>query len=179
MKGLTDIPGIRVGHVSDFDAITGCTAILCEQGAVAGVDIRGSASGTEDTPALDPLHLDEAIHGILLAGGSAFGLEAASGVRRYLERAARAYSSAGSRYPSWRRHSVRSGHRQRQRAAEHGDGRSRRGGRNRRCRGRGMRGRGHRRHSRQDSGMAQAMKSGIGSFTVVMPGGVLVAAWWR
>ena len=49
MKGLTDIPGIRVGHVSDFEAITGCTAILCEQGAVGGVDIRGSASGTEET----------------------------------------------------------------------------------------------------------------------------------
>jgi L-aminopeptidase/D-esterase-like protein len=85
MKGLTDIPGIRVGHVSDFDAITGCTAILCEQGAVGGVEIRGSASGTEETPALDPFHVDPVLHGILLAGGSAFGLEAASGVRRYLE----------------------------------------------------------------------------------------------
>ena len=85
MKGLTDIPGIRVGHVSDFDAITGCTAILCERGAVGGVDIRGSASGTEETPALDPTHVDPTVHGILLSGGSAFGLEAASGVRRYLE----------------------------------------------------------------------------------------------
>jgi L-aminopeptidase/D-esterase-like protein len=85
MKGLTDIPGIRVGHVSDFHAITGCTAILCEQGAVGGVDIRGSASGTEETPTLDPLHVDPVVHGILLTGGSAFGLEAASGVRRYLE----------------------------------------------------------------------------------------------
>ncbi len=85
MKGLTDIPGIRVGHVSDFDAITGCTAILCEAGAVGGVDIRGSASGTEETPTLSPLHVDPVVHGILLAGGSAFGLEAAAGVRRYLE----------------------------------------------------------------------------------------------
>ena len=86
MKGLTDIPGIRLGHVSDFEAITGCTAILCEQGAVGGVDIRGSASGTEEIATLDPLHVDPQVHGILLTGGSAFGLEAASGVRRYLER---------------------------------------------------------------------------------------------
>jgi L-aminopeptidase/D-esterase-like protein len=85
MKGLTDIPGIRAGHVSDFDAITGCTAILCDGGAVAGVDIRGSASGTEEIEALDPGHVTDRIHAVLLAGGSAFGLEAASGVRRYLE----------------------------------------------------------------------------------------------
>lgn len=85
MKGLTDIPGIKVGHISDYEAITGCTAILCEQGAVGGVDIRGSASGTEETPTLDPGHITPQIHAVLLAGGSAFGLEAASGVRRYLE----------------------------------------------------------------------------------------------
>ena len=79
MKGLTDIPGIRVGHVSDFDAITGCTAILCEQGAVGGVDIRGSASGTQEIDTLDPDMSTDQVHGILLAGGSAFGLEAAVG----------------------------------------------------------------------------------------------------
>ena len=67
MKGLTDIPGIRVGHVSDFQAITGCTAILCEAGAVGGVDLRGSASGTEEIATLDPLHITPQIHGILLA----------------------------------------------------------------------------------------------------------------
>jgi L-aminopeptidase/D-esterase-like protein len=84
MKGLTDIPGIRVGHVSDYQAITGCTAILCEQGAVCGADLRGSATGTQEIDTLRPGHLVERIHGISLAGGSAFGLEAASGVRRYL-----------------------------------------------------------------------------------------------
>lgn len=99
MKGLTDIPGIRVGHVSDFDAITGCTAILCEQGAVGGYEIRGSASGTEETPALDPLHVDPVAHGILLAGGSAFGLEAASGVRRYLETRGAGVSTPAGRIP--------------------------------------------------------------------------------
>src|SRR5215471_11411530 len=84
MKGLTDIPGLRVGHVSDFDAITGCTAILCETGAVCGVDIRGSASGTQEIETLRPGHVTDRIHAVTLAGGSAFGLEAASGVRRYL-----------------------------------------------------------------------------------------------
>ena len=74
MKGLTDIPGIRVGHVSDFEAITGCTAILCEQGAVAGVDIRGSASGTQEIDTLSPLHVSDRIHGISLAGGRVWGL---------------------------------------------------------------------------------------------------------
>ncbi len=86
MKGLTDIDGIRVGHVSDYEAVTGCTAILCEQGAVCGADLRGSATGTQEIDTLRPGHLVERIHAITLAGGSAFGLEAASGVRRYLAR---------------------------------------------------------------------------------------------
>src|SRR5271170_8081460 len=84
MKGLTDISGIKVGHVSDFKAITGCTAILFENGAVAGVDVRGSATGTQELDTLNPLHVTDRIHGICLAGRSAFGLEAASGVRNYL-----------------------------------------------------------------------------------------------
>src|SRR5215469_14787806 len=85
MKGLTDIPGIRVGHASDYDAITGCTAILCEGGAAGGVDIRGAATGTQEIDVLRPTHITDRVHAIVLAGGSAFGLEAASGVRRYLE----------------------------------------------------------------------------------------------
>lgn len=85
MKGLTDIPGIRVGHVSDYDSITGCTVVLCEGGAVGGVDIRGAATGTEEIDVLSPTHITDRVHAVVLAGGSAFGLEAASGVRRYLE----------------------------------------------------------------------------------------------
>ena len=82
---MTDIPGILVGHASDYDGLTGCTAILCEAGAAAGGDIRGSATGTEEWDLLHPHHVTERIHAVVLAGGSAFGLESASGVRRYLE----------------------------------------------------------------------------------------------
>jgi L-aminopeptidase/D-esterase-like protein len=74
-----------VGHASDYDALTGCTVILCEGGAAGGVDIRGAATGTEEIDVLRPAHIAERVHGVVLAGGSAFGLEAASGVRRYLE----------------------------------------------------------------------------------------------
>src|ERR1700720_4406232 len=85
MKGLTDVPGILVGHVSDYEGLTGCTVVLCEGGAVGGADLRGSATGTEEFELFNPLHVTERIHAVVLAGGSAFGLEAASGVRRFLE----------------------------------------------------------------------------------------------
>ncbi|MBL8290801.1 MAG: P1 family peptidase [Bryobacterales bacterium] len=85
MKGLTDIEGIRVGHASDFEGLTGCTAILCEQGAVGGIDVRGSATGSTEWDVLSPGHVTEKIHGVVLTGGSAFGLESVSGVRRHLE----------------------------------------------------------------------------------------------
>jgi L-aminopeptidase/D-esterase-like protein len=82
---LTDIPGFRVGHRSDTEGCTGCTVILCPEGTVGGVDVRGSAAGTRELDALSPLHLVPHVHGVLLAGGSAFGLDAASGVMRFLE----------------------------------------------------------------------------------------------
>ncbi len=99
MKGLTDIPGILVGHASDYEAITGCTAILCEQGAVAGVDVRGSATGTEELNLLDPMHVTDRIHAVVFAGGSAFGLEAASGVRRWLEHKGIGFNTGHARVP--------------------------------------------------------------------------------
>jgi L-aminopeptidase/D-esterase-like protein len=99
MKGLTDIPGIRVGHASDYEALTGCTVILCEAGAAAGCDIRGAATGTEEFDLLSPLHLTERIHAVVLAGGSAFGLEAASGVRRYLEQKGVGFATGAARVP--------------------------------------------------------------------------------
>jgi L-aminopeptidase/D-esterase-like protein len=85
MKGLTDIGGIKVGHATDLEALTGCTVVLCEGGAAAGVDIRGGATGTEEMDVMSPLHIAPEVHAVVLSGGSAFGLEAASGVRRYLE----------------------------------------------------------------------------------------------
>ena len=70
MKGLTDIEGIKVGHASDFDALTGCTAILCPAGAVAGVDARGGGTGTQEFDTMSPLHVTDAIHAVVLAGGA-------------------------------------------------------------------------------------------------------------
>src|SRR5512138_3364377 len=84
-NAITDVTGIEVGHAQDEEALTGCTVILCRKGAVAGVDVRGSAPGTRETDLLDPLNLVNKVHAIVLAGGSAFGLDAASGVMRYLE----------------------------------------------------------------------------------------------
>jgi L-aminopeptidase/D-esterase-like protein len=84
-NAITDVPGLRVGHAHDLEALTGCTVVLCEAGAVGGVDQRGGAPGTRQTDAMQPLHLVNAVHAVVLAGGSAFGLEAATGVMRYLE----------------------------------------------------------------------------------------------
>ena len=99
MKGLTDIPGIHVGHATDLDGLTGCTAIICESGAVAGVSVAGFASGSEELDVLSPAHIAPAIHGICLAGGSAFGLEAASGVRYFLEKKGVGFRFGASRIP--------------------------------------------------------------------------------
>ncbi len=99
MKGLTDIAGIRVGHASDYEGLTGCTVILCDGGAVAGCDIRGSATGTEELDVLSPGHLTDRIHAVVLAGGSAFGLEAASGVRRFLEQQGVGFPTPAARVP--------------------------------------------------------------------------------
>ena len=82
---IIDVPGIKVGHETNESALTGCTVILCPDGAVGGVDQRGGAPGTRETDLLRPMHMVEKIHAVLLAGGSAYGLDAASGVMRYLE----------------------------------------------------------------------------------------------
>lgn len=96
---LTDVPGIRVGHAHDLQALTGCTAILCEQGAVGGVDQRGGAPGTRETDLLRPMHLVERVHAVLLTGGSAFGLDAAGGVMRYLEERGVGFETGAARVP--------------------------------------------------------------------------------
>ena len=84
-NSITDVPGIRVGQAEDLEALTGCTVVLCTDGAVGGVDQRGGAPGTRETDLLRPMHMVEKVHAIVLAGGSVFGLDAASGVVRYLE----------------------------------------------------------------------------------------------
>jgi L-aminopeptidase/D-esterase-like protein len=82
---LTDVAGLRVGHFTDTRRPTGCTVILTPDGTVAGVDVRGAAPGTRETELLSPLNAVETVHAILLSGGSAFGLDAAGGVMRWLD----------------------------------------------------------------------------------------------
>src|ERR1700730_1754917 len=82
---ITDVQGIKVGHFTDTRRPTGCTVLLFEKGATAGVDVRGSAPGTRETDLLNPINMVQQVQAILLSGGSAFGLDAASGVVRYLE----------------------------------------------------------------------------------------------
>ena len=177
MKGLTDIPGIRVGHVSDFDAITGCTAILCESGAVGGVDIRGSASGTQEIEALNPGHVADKVHGILLAGGSAFGLEAAAGVRRYLASRKVGLAFGGQHIPivpaailfdlGIGKPGVHPNVAMGEAAASAATSDAVKEG----CVGAGTGA-----TIGKLFGMRRAMKSGIGSWTLSLPGGVLVSA---
>ena len=82
---LTSVAGLSVGHFTDTRRPTGCTVILTPEGAVAGVDVRGAAPGTRETELLSPLNAVEAVHAVMLAGGSAFGLDAAGGVMRWLD----------------------------------------------------------------------------------------------
>ncbi len=84
MQAITDVPGIEVGHATHPTEATGCTVVMCRQGAVAGVDVRGSAPGTRETDLLRPGFLIQQIHAVVLTGGSAFGLRTADGVVQYL-----------------------------------------------------------------------------------------------
>jgi L-aminopeptidase/D-esterase-like protein len=85
MGSITEIEGVKVGHHTDARRPTGCTVILAEAGATAGVDVRGGAPGTRETDLLDPVNMVEKVHAVVLSGGSAFGLDTATGVMRYLE----------------------------------------------------------------------------------------------
>lgn len=96
---ITDVPGIRVGHDTNLEAATGCTVILCETPAVGGVDVRGGAPATRETDVLRPMHMVEEVHAVVLTGGSAFGLDAASGVMRYLEEQGQGFDAGVARVP--------------------------------------------------------------------------------
>jgi L-aminopeptidase/D-esterase-like protein len=98
-NAITDVPGIRVGHAENEAAVTGCTVVLCEAGATGGVDQRGGAPGTRETDLLRPMHLVEHIHAVLLAGGSAYGLDAAGGVMAYLEAQGIGYDAGVAKVP--------------------------------------------------------------------------------
>lgn len=177
MKGLTDIPGVHVGHASDFDALTGCTAVICEAGAVGGADIRGSATGTAEMDTLTPGHVTERVHAIVLSGGSAFGLEAAAGVRRHLAQSGIGFDTGVAKVPivpsailfdlGIGKPGVRPGREMGEAAAANATAEAVAEG----CVGAGTGA-----TVGKVFGMKRAMKSGIGSFTVELEDGVLVSA---
>ena len=177
MKGLTDIPGIRVGHASDYDALTGCTVILCDGGATGGVDARGSATGTEEVNVLSANHIAETVHAVVLAGGSAFGLEAASGVRQFLEQRGVGFPTGAAVVPivtcailydlGIGKANVRPTREMGQAAAAAATSASVQ---------EGAVGAGTGATVGKLFGIRQAMKAGIGSATVTLPGGVMVSA---
>ena len=98
-SGLTAVEGLKVGHHTLTERLTGCTVILAEKGATAGVDVRGSAPGTRETDLLDPTNTVQQVHAIVLSGGSAYGLAAADGVMRYLEEKGIGFSIGGGVVP--------------------------------------------------------------------------------
>ena len=176
-KGLTDISGVLVGHASDYDGLTGCTVVLFNGGAAGGVDIRGSATGAEELNLLSPLHLTERVHAVVLAGGSAFGLEAASGVRRYLEQKGIGFETPAARVPLVPAaiiYDLAIGKASARPTREMGEVAA--GAASSAAVAEGAVGVGTGATVGKLLGMSHAMKSGLGTATVEMPGGVLVSA---
>ena len=99
LNAIIDVPGISVGHAQNDQAITGCTVIICPEGTTGGVDQRGGAPGTRETDLLHPLHLVNHVDAIMLGGGSAYGLDAASGVMQYLEEQGRGIDTGPAKVP--------------------------------------------------------------------------------
>jgi L-aminopeptidase/D-esterase-like protein len=97
--GFLSIPGLKIGHAHDEAALTGCTVLLCEQGMVAACDVRGGAVGERELETIRPGHLVERIHALVFAGGSAYGLEAAGGVMRWLEEHGVGFDTGVARVP--------------------------------------------------------------------------------
>ena len=174
---LTAVPGIKVGHCTLTERPTGCTVILAEAGATAGVDVRGAAPATRETDLLDPVNAVQQVHAIVLAGGSAFGLDSASGVMRYLEEHKIGFAFGTVRVPivpgaalfdlqtgnPMIRPTAECGYRAAQAAtaAPAAEGNV---------------GAGAGATVGKASGQARAMKTGVGTAAVTMPGGLTVAA---
>ena len=177
MKGLTDIPGILVGHSSDYDGLTGCTVILCEKGAVGGGEIRGFATGTGEWDLLSPYHVTEKIHAVVFAGGSAFGLEAAAGVRRFLAHKGIGVETPSAKVPlvvSAILYDLSIGKASAHPTREMGEAAS--AAATDKPVAEGNIGAGTGATVGKILGMKNAMKSGLGSFTVTLPSGVMVSA---
>lgn len=96
---IVDVPGLQVGHFTLSERLTGCSVVLAPEGAVGAVDVRGAAPGTRETDLLDPANLVDKVHAVLLSGGSAFGLDAASGVVRWLEEHGIGFETGYGRVP--------------------------------------------------------------------------------
>jgi L-aminopeptidase/D-esterase-like protein len=96
---IVDVPGLRVGHFTLAERLTGCSVLLAPDGAVGAVDVRGAAPGTRETDLLDPANLVDKVHAVLLSGGSAFGLDAATGVVRWLEEQGIGFETGYGRVP--------------------------------------------------------------------------------
>jgi L-aminopeptidase/D-esterase-like protein len=98
-SGPMEIPGIRIGHATDLKGATGITVVLCEKGAVCGLDVRGGGSSLRNPTVALPGHRVERVHAVFFAGGSAYGLDAGGGVMRYLERRGIGFSVRGVKVP--------------------------------------------------------------------------------
>jgi L-aminopeptidase/D-esterase-like protein len=96
---ITAVSGLLVGHWTDAEAATGCTVVLCPEGAIASADVRGGAPGTRETDLLRPGTLVERVHAVLLSGGSAFGLDAATGVMCWLQERGKGFPTPGGVVP--------------------------------------------------------------------------------
>lgn len=96
---ITDVAGIRAGHYTDSEAMTGCTFIMCEGGAVSGVDVRGGAPGTRETDAFSVNGSVPLMNGVMLSGGSAFGLASADGAMAYLEENGQGFDTGVAKVP--------------------------------------------------------------------------------
>ena len=96
---IVDIPGLHVGHFTLSERLTGCSVVLAPEGSVGAVDVRGAAPGTRETDLLDPANLVDKVHAVVLSGGSAFGLDAATGVVRWLDEQGIGFETGHGRVP--------------------------------------------------------------------------------